>query len=86
MHVQSIERRNPSILVAAAAAPSTLLARAAPAARGEIQVSHLGGYVLLVSLVYPLVKSVIGLVLLYWAVRLGIRHGLRDVDQNRQAG
>lgn len=48
--------------------------------------SHLGGYVLLVSLVYPLVKSVIGLVLLYWAVRLGIRHGLRDVDQNRQAG
>ncbi|TXR55648.1 hypothetical protein [Quadrisphaera setariae] len=41
---------------------------------------------LLVGMVLPVLVAVVGVVVLYWVVRLGVRHGAADADRSLGGG
>ncbi|TNM64087.1 hypothetical protein FHN55_14745 [Streptomyces sp. NP160] len=41
---------------------------------------------LLVGMVLPLLVAVVGLFVIYWLVRLGVRHGAADADRLQRGG
>lgn len=41
---------------------------------------------LLVGMVLPALVAVVGVVVLYWVVRLGVRHGAADADRFHGGG